>query len=526
MMQPMPMPAPVKLPVEDPSWWRYGAFPFIVLILAAATADFGMYCDQLGIGAGLACILLTSAILLLRKDYTRGERWFLGILAVVNGAALAVSGSWVNYALGFTIPFILQIFPLKSPINTPCRFRTWWEYWVAHRKHDDAGKGRCRWRSIMPTFLSILVGAILFIAFLAIFAHGNPVVQQVWTAIADAWNKVVTYLNLGRDFLIHLLFWCIGIVFFGFFALRRPNPLPVLAPAKADDDAPGKTVLPYLPICSLIGVNLAFLITTSTDIAYLWFRNVPEGISQTVYLHDGAASITWASALAAIMLVFFFRRKGSARHSAACKISGYLLVVQTFLLAVSVYMRLYYQISDGGFTVLRIRAAEAMLLGLAGLVVLLFYMAGSGSFCKYVKIALCTAMLMLVSFSICSPSRIAGDLNMRYIATHPQWQFNELDFQCGRFKVEENLTFAYYIYKQNPTGNSRMNDELLTTAENVISKADEYKDSQAGSWRNWIWVVDADYETACDINKTLSYSWQTREEEEQTTEQPENDSNN
>lgn len=485
----------VPMPPADPSWWRLGSVPFLVLVMAAASADFAWpRSGGWGIGAGIGCLLACGALLLLRKDFSKGERFFLGGLAFVNFVALLVSGSLFNWWCNLILPLFMVIIPRRQKALLPGqRFRNWWSYWTSVRLKNAPGESGSRLqglRNILPLLICILVGVSLFVVFLIIFASGNPVVKLVFDWIADTWNSIVAYLHLSWNFLVHMLYWFVGIIWFGIYTLRRPDAARAVrgaAPAKAE----GNTILPYLPICSLIGVDLAFFVATSTDIAYLWFGRVPEGLSQTAYLHDGAESITWASALAAVILIYLFRSGGSARRSAACRVAGYLLVLQTFLLAASVYVRLYYQISDCGFTVRRVQAAEAMLLGVAGLVVLVCYMVGSGAFRKYAKACLGSMLLLLIAFSVCSAGRLTGNLNMRYAVSHPQWSFSYLDFGIDRFNVEENLAFACYVQDRSP--NENLLNKIVATAHDVEKRA------LHASWLNWNVSFSQDAEVASRV---------------------------
>ncbi len=476
VIPPVPVPAAPR-EVKDPAWWRLGSIPFIVLILCAAGADLAWPdMDGGGIGAGIGCALWILAVLLLRRDLSKGESSFLIALALISFAGLTVSGSTFNWTLALVLPLILVTIPSSHPVE-PAHYRTWWGYWVARRK--SAKGGRWAWlRQILPTLITVFVGVALFILFLCIFASGNPVVLLVWETITEWWNKLVEYLQLDWDFVAHVAIWVLGVLAFGLYTFNRP------AATLAAPDAPavvkeGRSILPHLPLASLIGINLAFLVATGTDIAYLWFGRVPEGISQTSYLHDGAASITWAAALASAILVFLFRRNGSARQGVGTRVAGYLLVLQTFLLAVSVYMRLYHQIADYGFTVRRIQAAEAMLLGLDGLMILICYMACSGSFWKYTRICLGSMLLMFVGFGICPPAELAGNFNLRYAPSHPQWNFCATDFRKGCFEVDDNLAFALYVQEKWPDEFGYLRFRMESAAERVERRV------QADSWTIW-----------------------------------------
>ncbi len=489
---PLPEVPPAPAEVKDPSWWRLGSVPFIVLILAAAAADFAQpILMGGGIAAGIGCVLWIAALLLLRRDFSKPETCFLVALALTSFAALTVSGSTFNWVMAFVLPLILLTIPkpARSQELPQARFHTWWGYWLARRKAGQQGRGS--WlRQILPMLITVFVGLILFITFLCIFASGNPVVLLVWNTICEWWNALVAWLELDWDIVWHAFLWCLGILAFGLYTFQRPTepkPQPAAPAAESKTDT---SLLPHLPLASLIGINLAFLIATGTDIAYLWFNRVPEGISQTDYLHDGAASITWAAALASAILVFLFRRKGSARQGKATRVAGYVLVLQTFLLAVSVYVRLYHQIDDYGFTTRRIQAAEALLLGLDGLVILICYMACSGAFWKYTRICLGSMLMLFVAFGICQPMELAGNLNQRYAPANPHWKFTPSDFCNGRFIVAENLAFALYVSRQQAEPNEFFEDRLKTAAERIERRAAQ------GSWRYWTLSLHRDIPAA------------------------------
>ena len=453
--------------VCDPAWWRLGWVPYVVLPMVAAAADLCFPLIQseglryLGVGAGIGVVLLVAAILLLRRDFTLREQLFLGVLALVAFLGLLVSGSHVGWVAALSLPFIVIMFgPGKAaPQEAGVEYRSWWGFWNDRRHQVKGGF----WRRILPGFLSGLVGVICFVAFLCIFASGNPVVQLVWDAITNWWNRMMEYLQISWDFWSHVLIWIAGILGFGLFTVQRPAPELARLPDVPQDEAPtGASILPQLPLMVLLGVNLAFLVATSTDIAFLWFRCVPEGISQTDYLYEGAGSIIWASLLAAGLLIYFFRRKGSVRRTIVARSLGYVLLAQTLLLAISVYIRLYNQILAFSFTPRRVLAAECLLLGVAGLVILLCYMSCSGRFLRYVRVCLGTLGLLSLCFTISSPASLSGDLNLRYAAAHPEWKFSLADFKQDCFVVEDNLAFALHVYELQKKANAGWKNEDLS----------------------------------------------------------------
>lgn len=261
------------------------------------------------------------------------------------------------------------------------------------------------------------------------------------------------------------------MLLFGFLTLRRWHRGPKTAAMPAAPKAEGTTLLPHLPLMSLIGINLAFLVATSTDIAFLWFGNVPEGISQTTYLHDGASSIIWASILAAGVLIFLFRRNGSARETAPCRFLGLLLAAQTFLLALSVYVRLYHQIADFGFTWTRIMAGEFLLLGLAGLIILVVYIVRSGKLMRYAKTCLATMALMVFAFTAI-PGIPRRQPQPRLHGFTPHWKFSTADFMY-RVDIEDNIEFAWRVLERHKQSGASEQDNIDHLQLRIANAADD-----------------------------------------------------
>lgn len=487
--QPVLPPEPSRIPAVEPTWWRLGWVPYLVLLLVAAAADFLFPRIQgFGAGAAVGVILAMGALLLLRRDFSRGECLFLIMLAGVCSLGLLLNGSFLCWILSIATPFALVLTPGKSIGSPQDKYLNWWQFWLSHRIRTEVGTRAERIKQLLPLLLSIGIGIICFVFFLCIFASGNPVVELVWQAIANAWNRLVSFLDLNWEFCFHAFCWALGALWFGLYTYRRPAPAPQ-APLPPVDNA--RSLLPYLAPSILVGTNLAFIIATTTDVAFLWFQRIPQGISRTDYLYDGAASITWASAIAAVLLGVLFRRRGSSRRSSLCRIAGYALLIQTFVLAASVYLRLYYQVEAYGFTARRIMAAESMLMGLAGLVFLLIYMSKQSTLLSLAR-PFGGVMLILITAAACiSPQRIAGDLNLRYAATHTHWQFSASDFNRGAFCVQDNIAFAWYVYRQSP--NEELKQQLSLACTRICRR------NKNASWRSYNILRSADVDLAPSI---------------------------
>ena len=441
-LPPVPPPLPSEKAACDPSWWRlHRGIPFLVLLLVAAAADY--FCPALceggcliGFGTALGTLLFAAALLLLRKDFSRGEQAFLVLFALLSAAAQAFSGSVLCWLLVPVVCLLIVHLPRVDGEPQP-KGRSWWGFWLARR--PTASKAKVLSGSCLPLLISLAVSLVLFFGFLAIFAEGNPVVHRAFELICEYWNKVLDFLHLDATIWVHAFVWAGGIAGFGFFTAARRHTARRPECATATE---GRTLLPQLPSFALAGINAAFAVATSTDILFLWFRRIPAGISQTAYLHQGADSIIWASVLAAGLMLLLFRVRGCARRSRIARELAHLLVFQTALLAVSVFLRLAFQIEDYGFTCDRVTAVELMLGGLVGIALLLSYIRG-GQFLRHLRIGGAVLALLFVAANIQPPSALAGDLNLLLLDSHPHWKFETADFhRPARFDTENSLAFA------------------------------------------------------------------------------------
>lgn len=471
-LPPVPPTNGASTPVKDATWWRQGkGLPYFVAALVLIGSDFLcplFSCLYIGFGTALGSLFFMAALMLLRRDLTRAEMIFLGTFALISAAGQAVSGSVLCWFGLFLVPMILLRLPQETE-EPQEKGRSWWAFWLAKRPRGEQAKRLCS--GCLPTLVSGGAALALFFFFLAIFASGNPVVEQARQLLVQFWHQVAELLHLDWDVWAHAFIWCVGLLFFGFYtaARQRVKPLPHIVSRNAD----AAPLLPQLPSYALGGINAAFAVATSTDMLFLWFRRIPEGISQTQYLLNGADSIIVAAILAAAILLILFRRTGIARSSRTARIFGYLLVLQTALLAVSVFLRLYYQVETYGFTYRRVLAAECMLCGLVGIGLLLAYMCDGGCFLKYLRRGFCLIVLFFFSFNIQPPSALAADLNQAFGDNHPEWHVHDSDFVLGYFDMQNSYVFAL----------EHMDTSQSSSALRLHKKARLITERNTHSWR-------------------------------------------
>lgn len=433
-------------PRLSPSWWRHGHIPLLALIAGGFAADF-MFgtLDGLGIGTALGLLLYTAAFLALRTDLSRKERLFLIFMAVLNAAAAGANLSpdtRFNLLIGLGLPVVMTFLPRKegNSFDPAKRYASWWSYKFFRLTQAKKAAGKVMEK--MPLAGSVVIGMILFLVFLSIFADGNPVVAAVKSAMNKWFWNYCSWLVPDMGTVADILLWCLGALAFGIVARPRPcSSFPEQHPVR-----PGRPWLPSLPAVSLLFINLAFLVNNGTDVAFLWRGNVPDGISQTAYLHDGADSIMLAAFLSALVLLALFRPEGSVRASKTGTVLGFILAAQTGLLAASVGMRLYFQIKDFGFSPNRVTAGVYLLMGACFLYLLFRYMASHGNWLRYGKYCGAIALVFLALAGLRSPSQLSGDLNLMTMDGQPDWYFSDGDLP--RFELRDNLPFAMAVYRR------------------------------------------------------------------------------
>ena len=421
----------------SPSWWRHGHIPLLVLIASGFAADF-MFgtLEGLGIGTALGLLLYTAAFLALRTDLSRKEQVFLVFMAVLNAAAAGAnltSFTQFNLLIGLGLPVVITFLPRKEGNSfDPAKFF----------RMTQAKEAAANVLGKIPLAGSVAIGVILFLVFLSIFADGNPVVAAVRTAMNKWFWSYCSWLVPDMGTVADILLWCLGALAFGIAAMPRSrSSFPEQHPVR-----PGSPWLPHLPAVSLLFINLAFLVNNGTDVAFLWRGSVPDGISQTAYLHDGADSIMLAAFLSALVLLVLFRPEGSVRASKTGIVLGFILAAQTGLLAASVGMRLYFQIKDFGFSPNRVTAGIYLLMGACFLYLLFRYMAGHGNWLRYGKLCGATALVFLALTGLRSPSQLSGDLNLMTMDRQPDWYFSDGDLP--RFELRDNIPFAMAVYRR------------------------------------------------------------------------------
>lgn len=399
----------------------------------------------LGIGTALAILLYTAAFLMLRTDISRKEQWFLGVMAVLNATAAGLNlspDSHYNLLVAMFLPLAVIFLPRKEGNGyvPGTRYVSWLEY--RFFRMNQVRKAAQGLRGKLPLAASVAIGISLFLFFLSIFADGNPVIASVRTAMNELAVRYLSCLLPSREMFIHFLLWVLGSLSFGILTMhRRCAPFGEDRPIR-----PEKPWLPSLPVISLLFINLAFLVNNGTDISFLWSGKVPEGISQTGYLHEGADSLTLAAILSGLILLVMFRSSGAVRASKTGTVLGFILAVQTGLIAGSVAVRLYNQIEDFGFSPTRVTAGIYLLLGACFLGLLFAYMTGSGNWERYGVRCGALSLVFLCLGGFRSPSQLSGDLNLMTMDSHPEWYFSDGDL--SRFEIRDNFSFAAAVYQR------------------------------------------------------------------------------
>lgn len=426
--------------MKAPAFWRSSPATWLALLMGCYGADVLLSGAPLGIGAALGIWLAATAVLILRRDLPAVAVAAIAFGSVLNAAALVVQGTWWNAVFGILLLPVVLYFPRwkKEEATDAKPSLCWWNYWFLRRE----GYSKLRWGRMTAWALTLLIGFVVFCVFLNILAAGNPVVALVRSWLQEQAGTWLGWISIDASIFSAIVKWWFGFVFFGLllFPLRR-------AAAADEPPAPAQPILPALPFVVLLCINVAFLIANGADLAFLWRGILPEGVSQTSYLYKGVEALLWAAALAAVFLLGAFRGRGSVRASLPGKAAGYVLVLQTALLAASVSLRLVRQVDAYGFSPTRVTAILCLTAGFVLLVLLVVYMAGKGSFRRYLFRAAAVAFFLLTLAGIRTPRQLSGDLNLALMNDNPQWKFTADDMKVFGVSNGENIPFALAVYR-------------------------------------------------------------------------------
>jgi hypothetical protein len=337
-----------------PVHWR----EFIVVVILVALSDVTIY-RAAGFAGFAALFLLAPALFVVgafQPRFATATR-VVGLMLVLLAARIVWCGSPLSLAVGIGLlasfatalsgrtPYVAAtaIFAL-SAIAAGCRRLV--DYGRCTRV---SRLGRITWLNVaMPLAALILFGTV--------FVYANPdLLDSVWEAVHEVVEKLLEWLR--KIAFGEIVFWIAAAVVSA--GLLGHSAGAVYAdPVDSESSAAMPVRLSKLYSAlrnTLVAVIVLFAVYLAFEFRTLWFREFPKGFYYSGYAHEGAAWLTFALALATLVLSLAFRggvltdpRLPQLRRL------GWIWSAENFILAVAVYHRMAIYIRFNGMSPMRI----------------------------------------------------------------------------------------------------------------------------------------------------------------------------
>ncbi len=384
--------SPENTPVEQngaaaeqvPVSWREPVAVFLAVLLADAALYHG------GGYSGLAAFIVGAIALLGFGAYRpRFDRVVLlfGIVGFLIGLKLVWCGNGLLTLLGFG--FMLFFAALQA--GRSLMGGDFFKYLEEALKSGGFGfvylrRMRQGVRSI-PQFgghhILIVMPLLAVGIFGAIFICANPDLQDMlwnlWSRFTEFLSKYYDWIPFPSQVLLWLVVaWCmVGLMrpkksltvsndgFFGTGASETTGPLPT-EPKESDP------ILFAAYRNTLVALSLLFAVYLMFEFHKNWTRDFPQGFNYSRHMHQGAAFLTLALGVSTLVYCVIFRA-GILRDARIGQLKkwGAIWGGLNFLLAFSVYNRLFIYIDLNGLSRLRIiglLGCTAVVLGLIAVI--------------------------------------------------------------------------------------------------------------------------------------------------------------
>jgi hypothetical protein len=290
------------------------------------------------------------------------------------------------------------------------------EYSLPRRVHQSA--------QMHSNSLALLIPAAALIVFGSIFVFANPNLFS-WVSSEMTWLSSLV-LNWVQGISIFELPFCLAALLIGTGLMRPARPLPHVGPAgNKMEIVPGKEQSTWYPafrntLYTLISLFAVYLIF---EFATLWKRDFPEGFYYAGYAHQGAAWLTFALALATVLLSLIFRQSmlRDPRLERVRKLA-WIWSGLNLLLAVAVYNRLLIYVGYNGMTRMRTIGFFGITLVVIGFALVLYKIAKGRNFWWLVRAQLAALLLAVVTYSFFPADYVAQRYNVSCIQSgylHP-----------------------------------------------------------------------------------------------------------
>ncbi len=436
-----------------PPWWNEAPVRWrelLLLLTVIVAADVLVY---RGHGFTGLAVFLAVAPLLLAVGAPRPRIGLDFITATTLLMVAAIRLSWLgSVALLFTGCVLLVVVGMTLAGRTP------YFAWVGHYLLQivPAGLlgliqyggelGQPKLTVSRTALLGIALPAAAVLAFGTIFVMANPDLANL---VGENISRLAEWFEGSlADFLpqpVQVLFW-IAVAWFT-VGLWRPLPLVESIDTRTDgaiDDGSDSRVEvatqpespfysayrnTFLSVVILFGMYLVFEFRT------LWFREFPDGFYCSGYAHQGAAWLTFALALATVVLSMIFR--GQVLQDPRCsrlRRWGWLWSAENGLLALAVFNRLGIYVQFNGMTRMRVVGVLGICSVIVGFLLVLRKVTKNHSFLWLLRRQMWTVCFFVWLFLVLPVDLLVHSANTQWVLaghTAPAVQISEHPLDAG-----------------------------------------------------------------------------------------------
>ncbi|MCA9009689.1 MAG: DUF4173 domain-containing protein [Planctomycetaceae bacterium] len=359
----------------------HGKFTWPVIAAMTGLVDFTLYRAE---GYAGPALFFPAALALLLLGRTR-ILWntalvLIAVLLVMlsismawsGGAGQIVAGVWLlvagNLAAQNVVPYVLEtVVALAATIPGGYEFLHGIQLGWRRVVLDPVDHGR---PSRVMNWLLPLVSVVVFGS---VFALANPdIIKGISELLSEVCGKIQTWVSRFSEFEIFV--WCLTFWLTG--GLLRPAVRHLTEANNVVKSEPQATFEHpmFRPFRNtLLTLIILFMVYLFFEFCTLWFREFPQGFHYSGYAHTGAAWLTVALALATVTLSLIFR--GSLLDDsriASLRGLAWGWSALNFLLAASVYNRLWIYVAFNGMTRMRVVGLLGISAVVVGFILVLF----------------------------------------------------------------------------------------------------------------------------------------------------------
>lgn len=371
--------------------------------------------------AGIAALLFAAPLLLVvgaPRPRLRPAVWIVGAMLVVLVAKLVWCGSSLLACAGFVLllafamslagqtPHVLESVVFGS-LAVAGGFQGLSHY--GRNLTRESAVGRLPW-------IELLLPAGALVLFGSIFILANPDLVTSVSSSAEAFlRRVADWLS--QFSVLEVLFW--AVVAWIAVGLMRPAAFRTAHAAAEVVNAQVQAAPAALYSAfrnTLLTVIVLFAGYLVFEFRTLWFREFPRGFHYSGYAHEGAAWLTFALALATVVLSLVFRGSILADpRLPRLRRLAWIWSALNLIMALAVYNRLFIYIGFNGLTRMRMIGLLGITTVVVGFLWVVWKIAHSRDFVWLVRRQLWTLAAAVYLFAVMPVDAIVCRYNVRRI---------------------------------------------------------------------------------------------------------------